>query len=797
LIAQEVEKHNPSAVHKTEGGLRMVDYDAATENAAERGHFAIGGSSMGGLVSAGMDRQPYAKGGYGLVPYADDPLLAFMEERSSIPMIAYIPEINIKGGGVGIPDAPKPYEDKPYDTSGIEGFGKALYGKYGPASIPDRGIKVGDVANLYSSPIGPMPEYAQGGLVSRSHHASGDTPPKENEVPSDQGFLGNLGSSISKGISGLVSSKDQPGLIGNLFNKGEPLSDDARQAIMAAGLGIMASPSPFLAQAIGQGGLTGMNTYAKQKQINYETQKALAEQALRGREIAVSEAGLPLRSAQLGMDAYTQKMAALAALQQRAKGYLATPGGRVPENIQQSIDGLLRDLQAGPPIIPGVKMPSLPTAKPTVGQQSSLEGDGTTLVPPTGSPAVPKGVKVPGQQDVSSADVPAKGGANAAAKVEAAQNGFELPEALDPDILLRDAEEAAKSGYGDVALEKQNRAKEITNEITHSGGLMVHGQFVPLPNYAETMAQREAMKKEAEQKIASKYEMVEVQKPDGTTVLKRKSDLLPQEKEVSPGAGSPPGQADAVATPDVVKKLPEYVLKQREAIMTDENKMRDDFMKRQIATSRIDGLLNILTKYETGSFEDQKTQLAKDFYALGISVPAENMRNATSFEQFTKGAIQQVFDSLPGGKILLSEIQGLSKANANPGMLPASNAKILGDARALINWENKYAKDYMAWREANPNAYDPNQVNKFAISWAEKPENNLNRFKAEETRKIGYKGQQLPNKQEDLQNGQAYYVPDDKSPGVYFWDAKKPDLTKDPSGKILGKWSKTDPLAGG
>jgi hypothetical protein len=633
--------------------------------------------------------------------------------------------------------------------------------------------------------------YADGGLVPRTAHADG------NKVPENTDYFGNITSGITKGLGGIFGSDTQPGVISSVFNKGQPLSEDAKMGLVAAGLGMMASPSPFIGQAIGQGGLTGVNTYGNLKKTEYEVNKALAEQALRGREIAVSEAGLPLKAAQMGMDAYTQKMAALAAFQQRAKGYLAVPGGRVPDDLQQTIDNLLRDLQAGPPVIPGVKMPSLPTAKPAIGQQSSLEGDGTTLVPPTGSPAVPKGLKVPDQQDVSSADIPAKVGANAAAKVEAAQNGFELPEALDPDILLRDAEEAAKSGYGDVALEKQNRAKEITNEITHSGGLMVHGQFVPLPNYAETMAAREAMKKEAEQKIASKYEMVEVQKPDGTTVLKRKSDLLPQDTAVSPGAGSPPGEANAAATPDVVKKLPEYVIEQRKAIMTDENKMRDDFMKRQIAISRIDGLLNILTKYETGSFEDQKTQLAKDLYALGISVPAENMKNATSFEQFTKGAIQQVFDSLPGGKILLSEIQGLSKANANPGMLAASNAKILGDARALINWENKYSKDYLAWREANPNAYDPNQINKFAISWSEKPENDLNRFKAEQARKIGYKGQQLPSKREDLQNGQAYYVPDDKSPGVYFWDAKKPDLTKDPSGKTLGKWSKTDPLAGG
>ena len=307
LIAQEVEKHNPSAVHKTEGGLRMVDYDAATEGAAERGHFAGGGSSMGGLVPESMERHPFASGGskFSQTPYADDPLAEEMAALAKITLGSYIPQMKeIKSGGSQPIPTARSYEEPTFDTSGIAGFGKALYGKYGPASIADRGVQVGDVSNLYSSPIGPMPEYAKGGLVARSHHANGDTPPQENEVPADQGFLGNLGSSISKGLSSLPSTSDQPGLIGNLFNKGQPLSDDARQAIMAAGFGIMASPSPFVAQAIGQGGLTGMNTYAKQKQINYETQKALADQALEGRRIDVSQELAGIQGKTLGLKTF-------------------------------------------------------------------------------------------------------------------------------------------------------------------------------------------------------------------------------------------------------------------------------------------------------------------------------------------------------------------------------------------------------------------------------------------------------------------------------------------------------------
>ena len=49
LIAQEVERKHPEAVGVA-GNYKTVDYGRATEDAAHRGHFAYGGSSMGGLV---------------------------------------------------------------------------------------------------------------------------------------------------------------------------------------------------------------------------------------------------------------------------------------------------------------------------------------------------------------------------------------------------------------------------------------------------------------------------------------------------------------------------------------------------------------------------------------------------------------------------------------------------------------------------------------------------------------------------------------------------------------------------
>jgi hypothetical protein len=106
LMAQDVEKKHPEAVGLA-GGYKTVDYAKATEEAAERGKFYLGGASMGGLVPSGQERQPYAtKGAVGATPYLDDPLYALLSEYLKVPMASVVPQITLEQGRSGIPDAP-------------------------------------------------------------------------------------------------------------------------------------------------------------------------------------------------------------------------------------------------------------------------------------------------------------------------------------------------------------------------------------------------------------------------------------------------------------------------------------------------------------------------------------------------------------------------------------------------------------------------------------------------------------------------------------------------------------------
>jgi hypothetical protein len=291
----------------------------------------------------------------------------------------------------------------------------------------------------------------------------------------------------------------------------------------------------------------------------------------------------------------------------------------------------------------------------------------------------------------------------------------------------------------------------------------------------------------AEKSAESESELVEVMRPDGSTAYVSKAKVLAGEKPVSPGAGTPPGEVTNNTTPDNVKSLPAASLRMREDIGKDELKMSEDYQRRQVAQSRVNGLLDIMTQYETGKFADTKGEIVGKLRGIGINVKDTDTASPAKFEIFMKGAIKNVFDDLPGGKILLAEISGLSKANANSTMQPEANAKILGDALAAVKYEDKYVLDYAKWRQENPNAYSPMDTIRFNEQWLKN--NNLDAYKKETARHIGYIGQKMPTNLDDAVHGQRYYIPQTKELRYFDKTFVNPNGSK-------GGWAKSDPLAG-
>lgn len=143
LIAQEVEKKHPEAVHNI-AGLKHVDYDAATEDSIKRAN--------GGVVG-------FAGGGIAGTPWADAP--------SYIPQVAGI--AHGSGASAHYGSAPAAYNpgssDLSKQASQIGDLAKQLTkGSTGPSGDPGSAV-AGDIGpSSYGGPNGPTPLVQSAGV---------------------------------------------------------------------------------------------------------------------------------------------------------------------------------------------------------------------------------------------------------------------------------------------------------------------------------------------------------------------------------------------------------------------------------------------------------------------------------------------------------------------------------------------------------------------------------------------------------------------------------------------------------
>jgi hypothetical protein len=763
LSAQEVEKRNPNAVHKTEGGLRMVDYADATRGAADRGHFASGGSSMGGLVPESMERRPYAYGGFGQsqrqfgeTPYADDPLAEEMAALAKITLGSYIPHTSIQGGGgIGLPHA-QPYETPAFDTSGVAGFGKAAFNKFSPASSPNPSkasmlAAYNDVASQYPSwtpdqaTFSASGGYANGGLVPRIPHADGESADPEKTVPADQGFFGNLGSSISKGLSSLPSTSEQPGLIGNLFNKGQPISDDARQAIMAAGFGMMASPSPFLTQAIGQGGLIGANTYAKQRNIDYETQKALAEQALQGRQIAVGEAGIPIR----------QSEASNAILQTKIKQF-------------EDWRGLYRPV---------------PDENGKVG----------AYVDPNGQEIPPEDFVKRQVMFLKNIGLPYDAYLGAQPRATGGRTGYaiggsgESTDAVDPvdqkpivlaqaDTIKNPAETQAPTANEDLPpelkqmIDMQSEIDRMNKAAPH----MVYAPDVQKNTYEQIRQRREQLQalqgREYETPTGMKYRWQYGATPSINEPPKPLTEQAPR-AQIDPDTGAIKTVPVDIGYPETkgypVSTLPKHAVKvgvdpvYTEAVKQSvpfESDFLDQSQNTQEAITNLVKFASAAKVIETSALKSDKTRIAAVLQSLGFDKAATAVNGAANIGEaqvLAKSALDSAVSKVTSSfsKPTQSEFHLLeSKASPNLDIQPDANFSLSATQLGAAMWQDALRRDWL-------NAKSQGAQNFLAYQGFWKKQNNREMFEDSAQRLLGnYAGQELPSV-DKLVSGGLYVVP--------------------------------------
>jgi hypothetical protein len=208
---------------------------------------------------------------------------------------APIAGLDLSGGVRGYADGGSPADWGPIDP-----------GAFSP-DLPD------DLTGGYDEPTAPdvplprpAPIFAElgdtgagnGGLSAADFHgagypvASGDDVPLPRSRPTladaDTSDLTGGGSPIASGVAIRPGSGGAPSLPAASKQAGFgglgllPFSDAASTGLMAAGLGMMASRSPFLANAVGEGGLAGMSAYAgtkKEEATVEEARKKLEQHA--------------------------------------------------------------------------------------------------------------------------------------------------------------------------------------------------------------------------------------------------------------------------------------------------------------------------------------------------------------------------------------------------------------------------------------------------------------------------------------------------------------------------------------
>jgi soluble lytic murein transglycosylase-like protein len=213
-------------------------------------------------------------------------------------------------------------------------------------------------------------------FVNKGTPLPGET---QNYVPSVMAFAGDAASGIGSRGTGLSTAPDSvnapPAKAAPKSGIGSP---DFYQSLMAAGLGMMASRSPFLGVAVGEGGLQGLGTYTNLK--NREQDVDLKVRQLDQQAKAESDRiGLAAKAQEFAQTQMTPAQKAEAEFRER----------NLQREMQQPVK-LGTDMSTGTDIM-GVRDPNAPGGFRRIdlsGAPTTPQGTGAPLTTP-GTPTPP------------------------------------------------------------------------------------------------------------------------------------------------------------------------------------------------------------------------------------------------------------------------------------------------------------------------------------------------------------------------------------------------------------------------
>ena len=207
-------------------------------------------------------------------------------------------------------------------------------------------------------------------------------------------------------------------------------------------------------------------------------------------------------------------------------------------------------------------------------------------------------------------------------------------------------------------------------------------------------------------------------------------------------------------------------LGQQQNYEEDQN-TRDAQAAHALQIQRLDTMRRILQSYKTGTWAEEKADFVGGLQSLGLDVPS-NWRSwdVKQYQEFTKNAIQQVYDQLRTikGQPRNMEISGLTTANPSAKLVSGANADIISQLIGLIRYQDQYNQDWANYRntDAGQQARSPLQ---FQNEWLRK--NDPQRFVDQARKEFSYRGQSIPAEGE-RPIGQHYMTPK----GERIWTAQ-------------------------
>ena len=659
-----------------------------------------------------------------------------------------------------------------------------IYGQY-PAFVQQYGDGPAGIANyaqktLAAKPDATLGDFYAGYVLNTANPGGHSFAELENtNLPGAQGAAYNLlknsgyspdtplaavmGGASGAGGSGGYTSPYSAAMAGapppqspysaNLQNQGQEkgllgLPKDLAGPLMAAGFGMMASRSPWAGVAIGEGGQAGLQYYQKNQELNRQYALTQAQIDNMSSEARDRDADVGLRSRQLDLQ--------MQLMQRQIAGAAAAAG--VPGSNPPVAPGLASapgtPVAGVPAVAPARSASPLGPPMPTPIQKAAAIP--TTGVPSAG-PIAPTAAGAPNPAQVAAlnsqmkapaANVPAAGAQPAVATAPVSPQGGQTAQAgqtsaFNPDGSNRPENDpywkTQPQNMNPYFWEQNRRAALGLGNTAGAAEALKMEQWLqnpetsPLAGAPAARAARAAQIAGQEAQARAGADFVETQPtPGGPTTLVPKSQLLAQAAQAAPDGAA------------IVAKQPAAFATSQKALADRDNEIPGQLASRAQSQQRLGDILNIMQTYTPGAFSKEKAQFQAALRATGIDVPDTPSMSASQYEELMKQSVKNVFSDVKdqgGGRILQSEIIGLTQANINPGLQPAAAAHLVGSGLGVINYLNKRDQDYAAWRQANP--YAVNSLG-FDVPWFQKYK-NPQPFIDDVTRKqVHYAGEQWP-----------------------------------------------------